>query len=270
MELDYWLIFGFGGVSLCYVLMAAAKKIKESTLNVPLVRGTDTNVQFVEFKRKTAAEPNNPKHWVHWGNALVLSARQGRNTNMKVHRYNEACACYAHAVEVSSTYTPAWISWGITLYELFRVQKCTDIFQLEGGHNKFRTALEQSPSNPLLWTKWGEELGKVAACLTGDQRKGLVELSQECLAKAAELATSTPSGKDMATALLEIDEPTAAENNAPAAPAMVAGVMVGEALAAASPVAAVTTDAATAAAGSLSPTPAAFNLSSKTTTPEDF
>lgn len=174
-----------GGLGI--VLFSAAGKTRKIVPSPPGSRMHETQPEFQQFKQKIAEEPHEPRHWLQWGHALVLSARKGERLHMKFHRYNEACSCYRQATGLAPAFVPAWTSWGITLYELFRTQKCSDIFLLEGGHNKFQTALDLSPRTARLWVQWGTELRNLSAVVGTDQSNNLMSMAEECFTRAAEL-----------------------------------------------------------------------------------
>ena len=223
MGFEVLLVVVFAIAGLGVVLFSAAGKAKKSAQATTPTRVGETQPEFQQFKQKTAEEPQEPRHWLQWGHALVLSARKGGSLNMKLHRYNEACSCYRQAAELAPTFVPAWISWGITLYELFRVQKCSDIFLLEGGHNKFQTALDLSPRTAKLWVQWGTELKNLSAAVGSDQCKIILGMAEECFAKAAELDANVVGAAEASVPVAAPASPVA--GGAGLAPGPVAAVL---------------------------------------------
>lgn len=220
MGLDLLLALGFAVLGLSVILVGATGKAKKEALRMPSNTPQETLPEFQAFRQQTAEEPTNSRPWLQWGHALVLSARKGGSTNLQILRYNEACSCYRQATELSPNLVEAWTSWGATLYELFRLQKGSDIFLAEGGHNKFQAAVDLKPNSAKVWAQWGAELKKVALCLPADNRKSITDLANSCLDKAAELDSSLTDieegiALDSMSADVKGKEPARVESNPP-------------------------------------------------------
>ena len=189
MEFDMMLLVGFLLIGLFYVVFSTVKKFNAPTSGKPLSKHTETLSEFHVYKQKVAEEPGNPIHWVDWGKALLQHAHIASGKNVQRLRYNEVCSCFQQATTISPTYIPAWAYWGEALYDQYRVSKYSDILQVEGGHNKFRNALDLSPRSVLVWEQWQEALRRLADGAPQDQKIMLLRLADDCTAKITELST---------------------------------------------------------------------------------
>lgn len=189
MESEMMLFVGFLLIGLFYVVFSTVKKFNSPTSSKPHSTHTETLSEFQEYKQKVAEEPTNPIHWVDWGKALLQHAITASGKNIQRLRYNEACSCFQQATTISPTYIPAWAFWGEALYEQYRVSKYSDILLVEGGHNKFRNALDLSPRAVLVWEQWQAALRRLAEGAPQDQKIMLLRMADDCTTKITELST---------------------------------------------------------------------------------
>lgn len=186
LEIEYLLMVGAISIGLLYILFSAS--LKRRTRTVIIRQGTSGPVtEFEAYRRLTAEDPDNPDHWVKWGNALASSAPSAKNPDLKIHRYNEACSCFQRAVEIQPGYVQGWKNWGQTLYEIFRQQKSQDTSLLEQANSKYSHAVTIHPEDAQLWQHWGEELIMAAYSSSGEQKRRLQEDGAAKLARAGEL-----------------------------------------------------------------------------------
>ena len=179
----------------CMAVLVIAFSVKlsgrkrESAKSVPQSPAQrDDNNLFEQFKRMAAEQPNNPDLWLKWGKELSAAADAAKHPNMRLHRYNEACACFQSATDLDPGRTVAWQNWGQTLYSLYKLQGCEDRLTLDNAHTKFQTAARLAPADAALWQHWGEELYMAAAlCQQPEQRHELQDLADAKFAKAVEL-----------------------------------------------------------------------------------
>ena len=166
-----------------YILLSATfKRHTRPVSSLPNSQSMSENDEFSAYRKLTATEPENPEHWLKWGNALSVSAPSSKNPDLIIHRYNEACACFQRAIDLAPDHSQAWKNWGQTLFELYRFQNCADDALLGQATQKYQNAAMLSPSNALLWQQWSDELRQAACLATGDLKNSLME---ECTARAA-------------------------------------------------------------------------------------
>lgn len=179
----------------CVAVMVIALSVKfsgrkrESAKTAPQnpAQREDNNL-FEQFKRLAAEQPNNPDLWLKWGKELFAAAAAAKHPNMRLHRYNEACACFQSATDLDPGRTVAWQNWGQTLYALYKLQGCEDRLTLDNAHTKFQTAARLAPADAALWQHWGEELYMAASlCQQPEQRHELQDLAGAKFTKAVEL-----------------------------------------------------------------------------------
>jgi tetratricopeptide (TPR) repeat protein len=143
---------------------------------------------FGHFKQLVAEQPNNPEIWLQWGKALSAAASTAKHPNMRKHRYTEACACFKSATEVNASFTPAWLNWGQTLFDLYKLKGCEEQLTLDNAQTKFQTASRLSPTDASLWKHWGDELYMAASyCNTTNQRQELTDLADAKFSRAVQL-----------------------------------------------------------------------------------
>ena len=192
MDIEVMMMIGFGTMALFIIAISAKLATRKKNKPAPAAAAAEDGGDFSLFKRLTAEQPENPEIWLKWGNALATSANSAKHPNMRLHRYNEACSCFQTAVEKSPSYTTAWKNWGQTLYELYRLQDCSDRLILDNAHTKFQTAVRLTPNDAQLWQLWAEELFQTAYAAQGDQKRELHDLGTSKLARAAEVNPNLP------------------------------------------------------------------------------
>lgn len=187
MNIEYLIMIG--GVVCGVVFILSSALFKRHARPVPgaspkAAAGSD---EFAAYRKLTATEPENPEHWLKWGNALSASAPNAKNPDLIIHRNNEACSCFRRAVDLAPGHGQAWKNWGQTLFELYRMQHCEDQQMLHQANQKYQNAALLSPDNALIWQQWGDELRQSAHVASGELKTSLMEESIAKISRGSEL-----------------------------------------------------------------------------------
>ena len=187
MNMEYAIMLAAIGFGVVYILFGALFKRHKVVTQVPGAKGAVAQDDFAAYRKLAATEPDNPEHWLKWGNALSLSAPNAKNPDLVIHRYNEACACFQRAVDIAPDNSQAWKNWGQALFALYRFQNCEDPALLGQANQKYQNAALLSPNNALIWQQWGDELRQAAHIAVGDLKTSLMEESISKSARGSEL-----------------------------------------------------------------------------------
>lgn len=187
MNVEYLIMLGAVVCGLVFILSSALFKRHARPVPGAAAKTSGAADEFSTYRKLTATEPENAEHWLKWGNALSISAPGAKNPDLIIHRYNEACACFQRAVDLSPAKGQAWKNWGQTLFELYRMQNCEDQQLLHQANQKYQNAALLSPDNALIWQQWGDELRQSAHIATGDLKNSLMEESIARIARGSEL-----------------------------------------------------------------------------------
>lgn len=192
MDTDLMLMLAAGCIAVLFIAFSAklVGRSKGKPKAGPSQNGasSDGNNLFEQFKRMAAEQPNNAELWLKWGKELSAAASTAKHPNMRLHRYNEACACFQSATGINPALTVAWQNWGQTLYSIYRLQSCEGRLLLDNAHTKFQTAIRLSPADSALWQHWGEELYLTASyCQSQEHKQELRDLADAKFAKAVQI-----------------------------------------------------------------------------------
>ena len=189
MNMEYTIMLAAVACGVAYILLSAV--FKRHKAPAPRAAGGKADAphadEFAAYRKLTATEPDNPEHWLKWGNALSVSAPNAKNPDLVILRYNEACACFQRALDLAPDHSQAWKNWGQALFALYRFQNCEDAALLGQANQKYQNAALLSPSNALIWQQWGDELRQAATIATGELKTSLMEESVAKIARGSEL-----------------------------------------------------------------------------------